>query len=246
MSDPLVAQLLAARNGGPKLPAVAGDDLSRDRIFAVQAAVAAQLGPVGGFKVACPPDAPIIFAPIFASDIHPSPAQIRVTADEEVGVELEYGFRLIASLPNPAAPDFEAQLRDAVELLPVFELVHSRLADPRGATAALKMLDNQLNGAVVLGPPCADWHSIDVTRAEARLTLGKDSLLNGTASVPGGDAFATLCALARALGDHCGGLQPGQIVITGSLNGLPWVNPPTTATGWIDGLGEVTMSLTRS
>lgn len=243
MTDPLVAQLLAARNGGPKIPATAGDDLSRDRIFAVQTAVAAHLGPVGGFKVACPPNAPIIIAPIMVRDIHQSPATIQLAEGEEAGVELEYAFRLIAPLPDPAAPDFEAQLRNAVELLPVFELVQSRLADPKGANAALKMLDNQLNGAVVLGAPCADWHAINVTCADAHLNLGNDILLDGPASVPGGDAFATLCTLARALGDHCGGLQPGQVVITGSLNGLPWVHAPIVARGNIAGLGSVTMTL---
>lgn len=245
MNDPLVKQLLEARSGGPGLPASAGEGLTRDRVFAVQAAVAAQLGPVGGFKVACPPDAPIIIAPIMASDMHASPAEITVAAGKEVGVELEYAFRLIAPLPDLDAADFEAQLRAAVELLPAFELVQSRLADPKGATPALKMLDNQLNGAVVLGEPRRDWQGIDVTRAKARLTLGKETLLDGPASVPGGDAFATLCALARALGNHCGGLQPGHVVITGSLNGLPWVTPPITATGWIDGLGEVSMRLTQ-
>lgn len=244
MTDPLVTQLLAARNGGPKLPAAAGEGLTRDRVFAVQAAVAGQLGPVGGFKVACPPGAPIIIAPIMARDIHESPASIRLAAGEEVGVELEYAFRLIAPVPDTDAADFEVQLRAAVELLPAFELVQSRLADPKGATAELKMLDNQLNGAVVLGAPCRDWQGIDVTQAQARLTLGDDILLDGPASVPGGDAFATLCDLARALGTHCGGLLPGHVVITGSLNGLPWMTPPTTATGLIDGLGSVSMALT--
>jgi 2-keto-4-pentenoate hydratase len=243
MTDPLTTALLLARNGGPKLPASVGEGLTRDRVFAVQAEVAAELGPVGGFKVARPSGAPIIIAPIMARDIHQSPATIPLSEGEEAGVELEYAFRLIAPLPDTAAPDFENRLRHAVELLPVFELVQSRLADPKGANAALKMLDNQLNGAVVLGAPRADWHAIDVTRAEAHLTLGDDTLLDGVAAVPGGDAFATLCALAQALGDHCGGLQPGQVVITGSLNGLPWMRAPIVAQGNIAGLGSVSMTL---
>lgn len=243
MNDPLVAQLLAAREGGPKLLSSVGDGLTRARIFAVQEAVAARLGPVGGFKVARPPDAPIVIAPIMARDIYQSPAEISVSKGEEVGVELEYAFRLIAPLPDPGLPDFEMQLRDAVELLPIFELVQSRLADPKDAGAAMKMLDNQLNGAVVLGEALRDWQAVDVTRADARLVLGSKTLLNGAARVPGGDAFATLCALARALGTHCGGLQPGHVVITGSLNGLPWVNGPLIAQGEIFGLGTVSMTL---
>ena len=244
MNDPLVAQLLAARNGGAKLPASAGEGLTRARVFAVQHAVAARLGSVGGFKVACPPDAPIVIAPIMARDIYQTPAEIAVPAGEELGIELEYAFRLIARPPDPNVPDFEPRLRAAVELLPAFELVQSRLADPKGAGVALKMLDNQLNGAVVLGAPRRDWEGIDVTRAEARLVLGGETLLDGAARVPGGDAFATLCELARALGGHCGGLQLGQVVITGSLNGLPWITPPTTAEGHISGLSEVAMTLT--
>jgi 2-keto-4-pentenoate hydratase len=244
MTDPLVEALIQARTGGAKLPESAADGLTRDRIFAVQEAVAARLGPVGGFKVACPPDAPIVIAPIMARDIHQSPAEIPLPAGEEVGVELEYAYRLIAPVPDPDADDFEETLRRAVELLPAFELVRSRLADPRGASAALKMLDNQLNGAVVPGLPVRDWHGIDVTCATARLRLGDDTLLDGAAKVPGGDAFATLCALVRALGGHCGGLRVGHVVITGSLNGLPWVTPPLSVSGGISGLGEMAMTLT--
>ncbi|WP_300550692.1 2-keto-4-pentenoate hydratase [Roseovarius sp.] len=243
MSDLLIPLLHAARAGGPKLPDRAGEGLSRERVFAVQEALAATLGPVGGFKVACPPDAPIIIAPIYASDIHSSPATLTLPDDEEVGVELEYAFRVIAPLPDRDAPDFAARLRSCVELLPVFELVRSRLEDPKGASGLLKMLDNQLNGAVVFGAPIRDWQDIDVTQATATLTIGDEVHLSGAARVPGGDAFATLHKLALAIGDHCGGLQPGQLVITGSLNGLPWVRPGLVARGGIAGLGAVEMTL---
>ncbi len=243
MNDPLIQLLQAARDGGARLPENAGEGLTRARVFAVQEALAATLGPVGGFKVACPPDAPIIIGPIYASDIHASPATLDLPADEEVGVELEYAFRLIAPLPDRDAPDFANKLRAAVELLPVFELVRSRLDDPKGASPLLKMLDNQLNGAVVFGAPIRDWQGIDVTEATARLTIGDAVHLSGAARVQGGDAFATLCKLALAIGDHCGGLQPGQVVITGSLNGLPWVKPGLVSRGEIAGLGTVQMTL---
>jgi 2-keto-4-pentenoate hydratase len=243
MTDPLIALLHAARAGGPKLPVSAGEGLTRARVFAVQEALAATLGPVGGFKVACPPDAPIVIAPIYADDIHASPATLTLPPEEEVGVELEYGFRVIAPLPDRDAPDFAAKLRASVELLPVFELVQSRLEDPKGADPLLKMLDNQLNGAVVFGAPIRDWQEIDVTQATATLSIGDKVHLSGAARVPGGDAFATLRKLALASGTHCGGLRPGQLVITGSLNGLPWVKPGDVARGKIAGLGAVEMAL---
>jgi 2-keto-4-pentenoate hydratase len=41
------------------------------------------------------------------------------------------------------------------------------------------------------------------------------------------------------IGTHWGGLREGQVVITGSLNGLPFIDRPSSARGAIDGLGTV-------
>ena len=243
MMDPLAEALIAARSGGPKLDLAADTILPRDRVLAVQGQVAQRLGPVGAFKVACPQGAPVVMAPIFERDIYAAPARLHVPAGDAVGVELEYAFRLIAPLPDPAGPEFEQHLRGVVELLPVLEVVQSRLADPKRADASVKMLDNQLNGGLVLGPPCRDWQHIDTTLAKGRLRLGDEVVLDGAAVVPGGGAFANLCALIRALGAHCGGLQIGQVVITGSLNGLPWRVPPFDVDAQLDGLGRIDLAL---
>ena len=241
--DALVDLLAAARRGGPKVPLEAGRGLSREQAFDVQSRLVAAFGPVGGYKVACPPDAPIVIAPIFASDIASSPAEFAFPSGERVGVELEFAYRLIAPLPSLEAPDFADDLRACVELLPAIELVHSRLEDPSAADPILKMADNQINGGLVLGAPLPQGSSLDVTRAIGHLRAGDDVLLDGVANVPGGDAFETLHKFARALGSHCGGFQPGQVVITGSLNGLPWVRPEQSIRGRIDDLGEVCLSL---
>ena len=243
MIDPLTEALIAARAGGPKLSDSAETGLSRERVLMVQQQVADRLGPVGAFKVACPPDAPIVMAPIFASDIYPATASLDLPHDEPIGIELEYGFRLTAPLPDPQDSDFVEKLRESVELLPVVEIVRTRLADVEQASADLKMLDNQLNGGLVLGEPCRDWKEHDLTRATAYLRIGDEVLIDGTAQVPGGDAFASLALLCRAIGTHCGGLQVGQVVITGSLNGLPWRMPPFDVQARIEGLAEITFSL---
>lgn len=240
-----LAELLAmARRGGPKVPLAAGKGLTREQAFAVQSRLIAEFGPVAGFKVACPPDAPIVIAPIFARDIAESPARVPVPPGERVGIELEYAYRLTSPLPPATAPDFKDRLRSSVELLPVIELVQSRLEDPARADAILKMADNQINGALVLGAPVADGTQFDTSRASGHLKAGDELLLDGAAKVPGGDAFETLCKLALAIGPHCGGLQVGQVVITGSLNGLPWVLPDKEVHGHIDGVGDVSLRLT--
>jgi 2-keto-4-pentenoate hydratase len=45
------------------------------------------------------------------------------------------------------------------------------------------------------------------------------------------------------IGEHCGGLQPGQIVITGSLHPLTYVLPGTSVVGHIEGLGDVSVQI---
>ena len=228
------------------MPLAAGCGLTRDQAFAVQAAISAEFGPVGGFKVACPPGAPMVIAPIYEKDILPGPARFSFPAGTQVGIELEYAFRLTAPLPPTQASDFKDRLRRSVDLLPVIELVHSRIEDPKAADAMLKLADNQINGALALGLPVSDWRAFDVTQASGHLRAGNEVLLDGLAQVPGGDAFETLHKLTLEIGDHCGGLQPGQVVITGSLNGLPWVAPEGDVHGRIDGLGEVYLSLSAN
>lgn len=243
MPESLARLLAQARRGGAKVPNSAGAGLTREGAFEVQERLAASFGPVGGFKVACPPEAPIVIAPIYSDNIHDSPATLSIPAQEAVGVEMEYAFRLLEPLPDTAAPDFDIRLRAAVELLPAIELVRARIADPVAADPLLKMADNQINGAVVLGDPLRDWREQDVTCAKARLQAGSELLLDGDAKVPGGDAFETLRKFALAIGAHCGGWQPGQVVITGSLNGLPWLRPGLSVTGQIDGLGALEVRL---
>jgi 2-keto-4-pentenoate hydratase len=239
----LVEALGRARRGGPAVATGLGAGLSMEEAYEVQSAMVSELGPVGGWKVACKPGAPQIMAPILARDIYPSGSRISLPERAPVGVELELGFRLTAPLPSPQDPGFEAAARAATEILPVFEIVASRLEDPRGAPPALKLADNQINGALVLGKATPDWAEIDTSRAPARLEIDGETLLDGVAEVPGGDAFANFCALARMVGTHCGGLQPGQVLITGSLNGLPWRELPLTAEGEIAQLGAISITL---
>jgi len=241
--DHLVELLASARRGGPKVPLEAGHGLTRAQAFEVQTRLVEEFGPVGGYKVACPPGAPVVIAPIFAKDIAVSHAEVAFPPDAQVGIELEYAYRLTAPLPSPTAPDFKDRLRASVELLPAIELVHSRLEDASSADPILKMADNQINGALVLGTPLPKGSSVDVTRASGDLRAGDEVLLDGVAKVPGGDAFETLYTFALNIGSHCGGFQPGQVVITGSLNGLPWVNPGRGVLGRIDGLGDVSLTL---
>lgn len=222
-------------------------DLSRlalpnaDAAYRVQAEVARHLGPVGGFKVANKTDAPRIMAPIFAGDVREGPATLPVPGDEPIGIELEIGFRVDTPLPPKNAPQRRAAVAGCLSAVAVVEIVRTRLA--ADVTPLLKLADNQINGGLVVGAPVTDWRSLPLDETQAYLRLGEDVVLDGPARVPGGNAFENFLVLEEMVGDHCGGLRPGQVVITGSLNGLPYVTAETTVLGRIEGLGEVSLRL---
>lgn len=216
-------------------------DPTMEEAYRIQAEVARATGQVGGFKVANKPDAPRIMAPIFSKDIVTTPAAFDVSPDEEVGIELEVGFRIERPLPDRKSPNRRDAIAQCLSALPVIEVVRTRL--PMSATPALKLADNQINGGLVVGTPVTDWANLTLGPVTAELDLGSDRILNGAAGVPGGDAFENFLVLEEMLGDHCGGLQPGQIVITGSLNGLPYVRGGLDVQGGIEGLGKVSLRL---
>ncbi|MBD3678543.1 MAG: 2-keto-4-pentenoate hydratase [Rhodobacteraceae bacterium] len=239
----LVSALLEARRAGRP---VAGDvarqlDLTVEEAYRIQAEVARTIGQIGGFKVANKPDAPRIMAPIFRKDILTAPAVLDVPSDEDIGIELEVGFRIERPLPDRAFPDRRDAIAKCLSALPVIEIVRTRL--PMDVTPVLKLADNQINGGLVVGTPITDWTSLALGPVSAGLDLGDERVLDGDANVPGGDAFENFLVLEEMIGDHCGGLQTGQIVITGSLNGLPYVKAGIDILGRIDGFGEVSLRL---
>jgi 2-keto-4-pentenoate hydratase len=211
--------------------------------YAVQAGVAAVRRSVAGFKTARKPGQPQIMAPIMACDVVENDATVASLFGGPLGIELELGLRIVAPLPDPADPDFVKVLGGCIEPLAVIELVDTRLNGPAAADPLTKLADAQINAGLVIGPMLRGWDGGPLTGTTARMMAGQDALLDGPATVPGGDARETLRALAAMIGGHCGGLQPGQIVITGSLHPLTYVAPGTAVDGWIDGCGGVSVRI---
>ncbi len=237
-----IAAMQKAHEAGTRFaPSGAGVELpaDRDACLAVQQAVAAARGGIAGFKVAAGVGAvaPVV-APIAVADVVEDGG--RAAVRDVLGVELEIGFELLKPLPGSGLPEPVAEY---FVPRPVIELVDTRLEGEGADTPLLKLADMQINAGLVAGAPLTDWDGRDFGAVEARMTAGETVVLDGAATVPGGSALANLALLCEVLGDHCGGLQPGQVVITGSLCGLPYFPAGTEVSGEIAGLGTVAVSL---
>jgi 2-keto-4-pentenoate hydratase len=231
--------VIAARRAGGRFVPEAGLALPQDLddAHAVQQAVAAVLGPVGGFKTAKRPNEPRIVAPIFAADVLPSPATVRVPATGGLGIELEVGLRLKAPLDRL---DGSAASRASVfEPVAVIEIVDTRIDGPQASAAMVKLADNQINGALIVGGAASGWDGGPLRQVTAFLRVGDRVLLDGAVAIPGGDAVDCIVAMAAGLGDRCGGFRIGQIAITGTLNPLEYFPAGTDVEGRIEEIGGV-------
>ncbi|WP_425101868.1 hydratase [Tropicibacter sp. S64] len=231
LADTLTNALLQARDSGTRADVSALVLPSYAEALAVQTNVTAQLGPVAGFKVGpLFPGEPMI-APIPQRRVYASGEE--VPARGRLGIELEVAFELI----RPRAPGMMDTPQDFFRPRVVLELVDTRL-DGDAPDPLFKLMDMQLNDGLVVGPALEDWDGSDFGTLTASQRCG-DHVIDGALDVPGGSALANLALFVEHVGDHCGGLQPGQIVITGSLTGCTYHPTGTDVTGTIEGLGTI-------
>ena len=228
--------LIAAQRAGQAHAYDGPPPASETEAYAVQARVSAAFGAVGGFKVARAEGA-TRFAPIRADRCHASDTVI--PDRPPLIAEVEIGWRIVAELPAADAADFAQRLAAAVRPVAAIELCAARLAGPLSKMPLLQLADGLSGHGLVTGTPLADWDGSDFTEVTLAAAIDGQPVFDGPARVPRGSAFASLAALVAVLGDHCGGLHPGQTVITGSL--LPPVALPAGArlAATINGLGTI-------
>lgn len=234
--------LKARRNSAPV------DDLpeacrpgSAEEAYAVQQAVARQLGAVGGWKVGAPaPDAEPMYAPIFASLVLPSPARFPATMLRLFGIEAEIAFRFARAIP--AGGDRAAVLAAVGSVHPVIEVVESRFTDFRKADKWSVLADNQSNGALVYGPAIADWQTIDLARPPVRVLFDGAEAARCTTGNSGGDPIRLLVAQANHAMSRGTPIEAGQIVTTGSTTGMAFAKAGATVIADFGAYGSVEAS----
>jgi 2-keto-4-pentenoate hydratase len=214
---------------------------TREKAFAIQDRVREALGGVGGWKTGAPgPEMLPIAAPLLASLIGPSPADLPASRFHAIGVEAELAFRFARALPRRDEPYSQNEVTDAVASLHVsIEVVDSRLGAWAQDDDMWKLADNQINGYFVHGPAVIDWRGRDLEHAPVELLIdGKVAVAHDNGGNPAGDPMSVVTWLANHLAETREGLQADAIVTSGSCTGLIWVEPGAEIVARFPGIGE--------
>ncbi|WP_411879344.1 2-keto-4-pentenoate hydratase [Polaromonas sp. YR568] len=243
MNPEQAAQLLtAARTGGPTVPW--RDILPADRAgaYAIQDATLAATGPIAGWKVGAKnlhtePHC----APLPASGIHASGVTLTGPAWRWRCVEVEVAFRLGRDLDPQGKLLAPAELADAFDaVLPVIEVVESRLLEGQTADPLAQLADLQCHGALVLGSPSTLAPAqVDLRTLEASLRFGAVSAAHTLGGNPAQDVWRLLSWLALHCARRGQPLRAGQIVTAGSCTGLLTAPVDEIVRGEITGVGAV-------
>jgi 2-keto-4-pentenoate hydratase len=157
------------------------------------------------------------------------------------GIELEVGLRLGRDLIVESPDTDKATLQLAVDaVLPVIEVVETRLADWRESDPLAQVADLQTHGALVVGTPSTlSPADLDLRNVQAYLAFDRQPVASTRGANPAGDVWRLLGWLAWHAAQRGHPLRAGQIVTTGSCTGLLFAAEGANVQGHLEGIGLV-------
>lgn len=234
--------LLQARRSRQWLDALPeeGRPHSLEDVAAIQAAVAAELGPVAGWKVgAASPEAEPAGAPLHAATLRWDNTPFDAAEFNLIGIEAEIGYRLGADLPPRETPYTREEVLAAIATLhPTIEVVDSRFK-AMGPDKLSHAADQGSHGALVIGPAVTEWRHITPPALPVRFSFNGQVVVEHVGGNSAGEPIRLLQWLANKGARAHGGLKAGMVITTGSCTGMLMVQPGIRARAEFAGVGAV-------
>jgi 2-oxo-3-hexenedioate decarboxylase/2-keto-4-pentenoate hydratase len=208
-------------------------------------------GPLAGYKIAL--TSPQIlqqtglkgpcYGPIRRKRVFEHKASVRADRWTRLGVELEVIFVMGGDVPKPKSKPYD---KDSIaeyvgEVRAGFELIEDRGADYSRLAVNPLIMDAGWNGGSLLAKPNKNWRDLPIDKLDGSISFDGVEVRTGHSGDVLGHPHNALAWLANKLGEHGKTLKKGMIVSSGSMVACQFVPPGSTATGKIEGLGEVTL-----
>lgn len=179
---------------------------------------------------------------VLSSAVLRSPAELRHADFLKPGIECEVCMRLRSPLPGKPGKVDRAGTGAAVEAMcAAIEVVDNRYGDFARMGAPLIIADDAFQAAVVLGEWTTDWRGLDLVDCVGTAAVDGVTKLEGRGLDVMGHPLESLAWTANLLAGRGERLEPGQIVMTGSLTLPYWANRGEKLQTRIDGLGAVNL-----
>ena len=190
-------------------------------------------------KVAEPAYGCIFGTNILASETSVTPGVAVVT-----GLECEIALRLGADIAQSGSPVTRQDVKDCVKaVIPAIEIVQNRFGDFLARGLGTLIADDFFHKACVLGTPVDYRSDMKLEEVKGRMILDGETLHTGFGSEVMGNPLEAVAWLANALADQGGMLTAGQIVMSGSLTPVHWIeNYPCHARVELEGIGTCEVS----
>ena len=237
------ARLIAAHDGGPLIETVPAHLLPADMagVYALQDAIIAQVGPVGGWKILAGGTGEPTCSPIPANRWFADGDTLSASRHRFVLAEVEIAVKLGADLSSDA--DAAAAEAAIASIHPIIEMVGSPFVDRDAVDSNAKLGDLQSNGAVIVGPALDDAIKAELTTLPVRLLLGGVEARATTT----GASWAAIVEAVRWLAGHAASrglpLKAGNVIITGARVVAPHA-PAALVEGDMGNWGKVSARLT--
>lgn len=218
---------------------------SEAQAYAVQQRVADALGwfagaPARAWKLGGAPYSFISAARVPTDAIHGSGWQVPPGYCQGFGIEAELVVRLGCDLDEHTDLATACSAIDA--WLPGIELCDTRWLNADQAAPMLRLADQQLNRALIIGEPHLLAQMPDWSTQTAQLRVNGVSQIHNTGSHPFVEPLNSLPWLARHAAAQGDPLRAGDLIATGSWTGIYWAPLGVEVEVEFAGLGVVTLS----
>jgi 2-keto-4-pentenoate hydratase len=214
--------------------------------YRLQERVRDELGArVVGWKLAAPPSADVISAPLFDIECLASDAVLANAALLRDGVECELALRIDRPLPGGGCTRDDVMAAVGA-VMPAFELLCSRLPSKFASPREQIVADGMGQGAVVLGAPCRAWRTLELDKLRVTLWADDALVVDKQGGNPFGDPLHAVALLADHLALRGHALEAGSFVLAGSHTGVHRARPGERLRCLFEGVGQVALTLSKA
>jgi len=176
---------------------------------------------------------------ILSANVHESGAVFAASGFCHPGIECEIAVRIGTDAGTRTyTRETVGEIIDAA--VPAIEIVENRYGDFLARGTPVLIADDFFHKACVLGTPVTDWQGIDLATVRGRTLIDGVEKGGGTGADVMGHPLEAIAWLANTLTAHGQQLTAGQIVLTGSVAPVIWIDAmPARAEIRLDGLGDV-------